>query len=399
MKLRHILIPILICLVAAAEAKPRKKAKSVYVPKYASIVIDAHSGHVLSAEKPDTITYPASLTKMMTLYLLFEALEQGKVKINQKLWVSKHATRQKPSKLYLKNGESIHVEDAILALMTKSANDVAVVIAEALGGTEQNFARKMTAKARSLGMKNTTFQNASGMPNNYQKTTARDMALLSQMLLKHYPRYYRYFQTRIFSFRGQKYKNHNALLGKVPGVDGIKTGYIAASGWNLSASAVRSGHRIIAVVLGGKSRNWRDKRVTNLIEAGFKKLRFNKINFVPRPQVKPRFSLTAAHPQVKPTLDPVITPDAKPVPAVVEGEWAVQVGAFRSARRANEIAIAVQQAVPDLSTAKISISAVKHTRGKLYRARLIDLPKTTAQRSCPQIVKAGHSCLAIKTKK
>lgn len=399
MKLRHIFILLFMCLVASAEAKaPKKAKKSVYVPKYASIVIDAHSGRILHSEEPDSITYPASLTKMMTLYLLFEALEHGQIKIHQKLIVSKHASSQKPSKLYLKPGDSISVMDAILALMTKSANDIAVVVAEALSGSEAKFAEKMTAKARTLGMYNTMFYNASGLPHTAQKTSARDMARLSQKLLKDYPRYYRYFQTKIFSFRGQKYKNHNALLGKVPGVDGIKTGYIAAAGWNLSASAVRAGHRVIAVVLGGKSRLWRDKRVADLLETGFKELNFAKSTFLPHPSPKPMIMRMANRPVEKPVnrTDKITS---MPSSSAVSQPWAVQVGAFRSAEKAQETAVAVQQAVESLRTANVSISSVRHTRGKLYQARLVNLPEETARRACPQVVKAGHSCLAMKVKK
>lgn len=241
--------------------------------KYASIVVDVETGHIHHEANPDTITYPASLTKMMTLYLTFKALREGRLTLHQKLKVSKHASRQSPSKLYLKPGSTITVQQAIYALVTKSANDVAVVLAEAIGKTESKFAQKMTAQAKRLGMKKTVFKNASGLPNSKQVTTARDMAILSISLYRDFPEYFSYFKKQSFTYKGQKHRNHNRLLGKVKGVDGIKTGFINASGFNLAASVVRDNKRIVAVVLGGRTSRSRDKHMIDLLERTYTKIK------------------------------------------------------------------------------------------------------------------------------
>ena len=244
-----------------------RAAAAAYQPPPASIVVDANSGKVMQAAEADSPRHPASLTKIMTLYLLFEKLEQGKIKMTTDLPVSPHAASQAPSKLALKPGETIKVETAIRAIVTKSANDVAVIVAEALGGDEGSFAKLMTAKARALGMKNTTYYNASGLPHDEQYTTARDQAQLGRAIFERFPSYYRYFSTRSFDFRGKSMRNHTHLLGQVEGVDGIKTGYVNASGFNIVTSAARAGKRVIAVVFGGRTASARDAKVTSLIES------------------------------------------------------------------------------------------------------------------------------------
>jgi D-alanyl-D-alanine carboxypeptidase len=244
----------------------RQHAAQSYNPPYADIVVDAKTGTVLRQTNPDSLRHPASLTKIMTLYLLFERLEAGTVKLDSRLDVSQSASNQAPTKLGLKPGQSIAVEDAIKALVTKSANDAAVVIAEALAGSEDEFARLMTRKARALGMRHTVYRNASGLPNDEQITTARDQALLGIAIQERFPHRYRYFSTRSFVYRGNAMRNHNRLLGKVEGVDGIKTGYTRASGFNLVTSVHRNNRHIVAVVLGGRSGGWRDARMRDLIE-------------------------------------------------------------------------------------------------------------------------------------
>jgi D-alanyl-D-alanine carboxypeptidase len=245
--------------------KQRPTAAQSYQPAPASIVVDANSGAVLQATNADSPRHPASLTKIMTLYLLFERLEAGKIKLTSELPVSPHAAAQAPSKLALKPGETIRVETAIRAIVTKSANDVAVIVAEALGGDEPGFARMMTAKARALGMKQTTYRNASGLPDDEQITTARDQATLGRAIQDRFPSYYAYFSTRTFEFRGRAMRNHNHLLGRVTGVDGIKTGYIRASGFNIVTSVRRDNRHVVAVVFGGSTAKVRDARVVNLI--------------------------------------------------------------------------------------------------------------------------------------
>jgi D-alanyl-D-alanine carboxypeptidase len=232
---------------------------------YADIVVDANSGNVLHETNPDALRHPASLTKIMTLYLLFEQLDSGKLKLDSPLNVSTEAASQMPTKLGLKSGSTIQVEDAIKGMVTRSANDAAVVVAEAVGGDETEFAKLMTRKAQALGMAHTVYRNASGLPNDAQVTTARDQALLGRAIQERFPRYYKYFATRSFTFHGQSIGNHNNLLGRVEGVDGIKTGYISASGFNLVTSVHRGNRYLVAVVLGGSSAGSRDSRMRELI--------------------------------------------------------------------------------------------------------------------------------------
>lgn len=262
-------------LTVSAEARSRKarkpaQAASSYNPPTASIVIDGNSGAVLHASNADAIRHPASLTKMMTLYLLFERLESGKVKLNTEMPASAHAAGQAPSKMGLKPGETIKVETAIKALVVKSANDVATVIAEYLGGDEPTFARMMTAKARALGMAHTTYRNANGLPDDEQVTTARDQALLGRALQDRFPNYFRYFSTRSFVYEGRTIRGHNRLLGSVDGVDGIKTGYIRASGFNIVTSVNRNNRHLVAAVFGGRSAGARDAVVRGLIDKTYK---------------------------------------------------------------------------------------------------------------------------------
>src|SRR4051794_28397141 len=240
---------------------------SSYNPPYAAIVVDAKNGGVLPAAHPDAPRPPPSLTKIMTLYLLFERLESGKITLDTQMPVSEDAASQAPTKLGLRPGDTLKVEDAIKGLVTKSANDASVVIAEALGGTEEEFARAMTRKARALGMKNTTYRNANGLPNDEQITSARDQALLGIAIQERFPKYYRYFSTLSFVYRGNAMRNHNHLLGNVEGVDGIKTGFTRDSGFNLVTSVKRGPRFIVAVVLGGRSAGARDARMRELIAA------------------------------------------------------------------------------------------------------------------------------------
>ena len=254
-----------------ADARRRKRVShrhaqaSAYHPSYAAIIVDGNSGTVMHQESPDASRHPASLTKIMTLYLLFERLDQGKLKLDSPLEISEHAAKQMPTKLGLRAGGTIQVEDAIKGMVTRSANDAAVVVAENLGGSESEFAKLMTAKAQALGMSRTVYKNASGLPDDDQVTTARDQSILGRAIQERYPRYYKYFQTRSFSYHGEAIGNHNRLLGRVDGVDGIKTGYTHASGFNLVTSVHRGNHYLVGVVLGGASAGSRDARMRELI--------------------------------------------------------------------------------------------------------------------------------------
>ena len=251
---------------ARGKAKPQPD-------RYGSIVIDAQSGYVLSEKNPDKKLFPASLTKMMTLYLTFEAIEKGVLTKSQRIPVSANAQYQPPSKLGLEAGYSIRVEDGILALVTRSANDAAVVLGEAVGGSQSRFARLMTFKAQQLGMRNTRFANASGLHDPEQYSSARDMAILSQALMRDFPRYYRYFSTPSFTYNGITSLNHNKLMATYPGMDGLKTGYVYASGYNLAASAVQGNKRLIGVVFGGRTSASRNSTMRDLLDAGFERMK------------------------------------------------------------------------------------------------------------------------------
>ncbi len=250
-----------------AEAARKRKASEGYNPPTAAIVIDAKTGKTLYSDKADELRYPASLTKMMTLYILFEELDRGRIRLDTPMRATANAAAQPPSKLGLRPGETIAAEDAIKALVTRSANDVAVIIGEHIEGSESAFAARMTRTARGLGMSRTTFRNASGLPDNQQRTTARDLSILARALQDHHPRHFRYFATRSFKWKGATIGNHNKLLGRVEGVNGIKTGFIRASGFNLTTNVERDGRHIVAVVMGGRSGASRDARMRDLIES------------------------------------------------------------------------------------------------------------------------------------
>ncbi|MCJ2037764.1 SPOR domain-containing protein [Methylobacterium sp. J-059] len=261
---------VLTALASPAEA--RRHGRHVrpgggYNPPYAAMVVDVKSGRTLHAVNEDAIRHPASITKVMTLYMLFEQMEKGRFALDSELTISAHAAAQAPSKLGLRPGQTIAVEDAIKAIVTKSANDVACAIGENIAGSEERFAELMTAKAHALGMSRTHYANASGLPDSEQVTTARDLTVLARAIQDRFPRYYRYFQTRSFAFRGRTIGNHNHLLGNVEGVDGIKTGYTRDSGFNLMTAAKSDDRQIVAIVLGGKSGASRDRIMADLVRA------------------------------------------------------------------------------------------------------------------------------------
>jgi D-alanyl-D-alanine carboxypeptidase len=296
-----------------------------YSPPTASIVVDGNTGAVVEESNPDALRHPASLTKVMTLYLLFERLDAGKIKLDTPLMVSAHAAAQAPTKLGLKPGQTISVENAIKGIVTRSANDAAVVIAENLGGSEEAFARLMTQKARALGMSRTTYVNASGLPDDAQITTARDEALLGRAIQDRFPRYYRFFSTTSFVFRGQTIRGHDHLLGSVPGVDGIKTGFTNASGFNLITSVHRDGRYLVGVVLGGRSAAERDAHMRALIAANIR-LASTRRNApitaeraVPKPEPKAGFGKVLTQEFAAEKVQPEPTPAATANPRTVVG--------------------------------------------------------------------------------
>jgi D-alanyl-D-alanine carboxypeptidase len=351
--------------------------------RYASMVVDAGTGEVLHEVNADVRRYPASLTKIMTLYLTFEALERGRLRLDERMPVSYHAAHQPPSRLGLHPGDSLLVEDASLALVTKSANDAAAVVAERLGGTEEGFAEIMTAKARALGMHDTEFRNASGLPNPEQVTTARDMATLARAVLRDYPDYYPYFSTGSFQYQGRNHPNHNRLLGAYPGLDGIKTGYINASGFNLVASAKRDGKRLIGVVFGAHSPGERGRLMAALLDRGF-----GDDSPTMLAEVDQRERLATR----------VSADDAGE--SVSGGTWGVQVGTFGKQAQALNAARAAQRKAPS-ALGDGSINVVKVTgkkRRTVYAARVVGVGQSDAGQACRVLKKGKSPCTVVKSR-
>ncbi len=393
--------------------------------KYAGIVIDVKTGKTLYADNADSKRYPASLTKIMTLYLVFEELEAGRLSLNTKMKVSKRAAGQAPSKLGLKVGSRIRVKDAIRALVTKSANDVAVVIAEHIGGTEVKFAKRMTKKARKLGMKRTQFRNANGLPNKGQLTSARDMAKLGISIQRRFPSYYKYFSTRSFTYKGRKYRNHNRLLGKVQGVDGIKTGYTRASGFNLVTSVKHSNRHIVAVVMGGRTGKSRDAHMKDLIKRYLKKAKVTRTakgkamatnidGTVPLPRAR-SFALAAAGATVVPAIKPdrVITAGiarTASAPALEVGSaddyentglpegWQIQIGAVPSEDAANILLNNAQNVGGRVLNNKVPFTEPVLSKGyTLHRARFAGFTsKNSARKACNYLKSKEFACLATQ---
>lgn len=355
--------------------------------RYASIVIDMQSGAVLHETNADTRNYPASLVKMMTLYLTFEALRRNQIQLDQTLEVSERAEGMAPSRLALERGQTIRARDAILAMVTKSANDAAVVLAETLGGSEIKFAQKMNEKAGELGMKRTTFRNATGLPNRRQLSTARDMAMLAKALLQDFPEFYHFFSVAEFRYRDRTYQNHNRLLENYAGTDGIKTGYTRASGFNLAASVKRGDRRLIAVVFGGKTAKSRDRHMATLLDRGFARIgtaaTLAALNTSPSHragQVAGQNSLARKDQDVSPM-----------------GRYGAQVGAYYRYNQAEHAANNAARRLPEsLDQPLVWIPKVKGRKGSLFLARLVGLSANDAKAACQHLRAADIDCLAIK---
>lgn len=289
--------------------------------RQASIVVDANSGAIVHQSNADAPRFPASLTKVMTLYMLFEQIEAGRFTLNSRLRVSAEAARQPPTRLGVRAGDTVRVEDAILSLVTRSANDVAVVVAENIAGSEEEFAERMTRRARQLGMSRTTFRNASGLPNGEQRTTARDMALLGRSIYERFPEYSRYFARRSFAYGRANIRNHNRLLGRVQHVDGIKTGYTRASGFNILTSARAGGRHLVAVVMGGRSGSARDAQVAGLVRRHFTQMATRRTDFSVAQRVRGRGAepvVAARAPEPRPTR--VVQAEERAEPQTVVAE-------------------------------------------------------------------------------
>ncbi len=422
-------IPFVIMLLAvilgagAAQAKSRHiKHHKVHHPSslvdrdatYADIVIDAESGRILHASSPDSLRHPASLTKMMTLYLTFQALESGRLQNNQYLPISGNAAEQSPSKLGLHAGQRIKVEDAILGLVTESANDAAVVIAEWLGGSEQGFGQLMTRQARALGMTHTRFDNPSGLPDPDQVTTARDMAVLGAALIYHFPQFYPYFSHDDFTYAGIYHHNHNHLMDRYDGMDGIKTGYIRASGFNLVASAKRGDTRLIGVVFGGHSATARDNRMAQLLDQAFADDEKGSTRFVSAPYTAknnldmpqgdggdsdeasdyvklPSKGVSIA--MVSPPVRNIAPPKAN---VITSGNWGIQIGAYGDPAIGRAALANIVSGMPQLlGSADPVVQKVSSGSVTMYRARLMALDQKTAQAACAYLVQQRQSCLTV----
>ena len=370
--------------------------------KYASFIINENTKRIYHNANADTRNYPASLTKIMTLYLVFDALKSKKISMNSKFKVSKRATRQPPSKLNLSAGSNITVKNAILALVTKSANDVATVIAENLGKSERNFARLMTRKAKKLGMTRTTFRNASGLPNRGQLSTARDMATLGIAIRKNHPKFFKLFKTKSFIYKGIKYTNHNNLLGSYSGTDGIKTGYTNASGFNLVASVERNGQRIIGVVFGGKKARSRDKHMVTLLNKYFKTSLSKPLVRIAKPSELPktRPKIVLAEKNIKNFRIPrkIIN---NIIPKNIEEDWFIQIGAFKNRLNAHKAARNARNVVPEqlgnlpASLSKITKSSTNNNLQYLWRVRFVELAENQARSVCAELWTSGLSCIPL----
>ncbi len=354
---------------------------------HASILVDAQTGQVLEAHNADRLCYPASLAKLMTLYITFQELSTGKMTLGEEIPVSYHAAAQPPTKLYLRPGERISVRSAILAITTRSANDAAVVLAEAIAGSEWKFAQLMNKRAHELGMNRTTFRNASGLPNPYQRTTARDMSKLALAILHNFPQYYHYFKATSFDFRGQIIYGHDYLLGRYPGVDGMKTGFTDASGFNIVTSAVRHGQRVVGVVMGGSSALSRDRLMISLLNGGFARLQAGTLTAATDDK-------TVAHAadnyEETPEEHREDGDDARP-----DSGWIVQVGGtFHSPY---QVRLAIESA---LHTVPRRLNGARplvvKLRGRRYLARFSDMTEATALGACRALRRRRFTCRAFQ---
>jgi D-alanyl-D-alanine carboxypeptidase len=366
-------------------AKPDLACATVH----ASIVVDMQTGAILQARNADTPAHPASLTKLMTLFITFEQLERGRMKLNEMLHVSLHAASQQPTKLWLQPGSEISVRSAILGITTRSANDAAVVLAEAIGGSESQFAEQMTRTAQQLGMTRTQFYNASGLPNNQQWTTARDMSKLAIALIKDFPAYYGFFSVRSFRFHGRTIYGHDHLLNEYAGTDGLKTGYINSSGYNLVTSVVRNRRRLVGVVLGGRTARARDLLMMALLTRGFSTTPGTvlAVNRSTRPG-------TASNGEAAPHLvkADVETPAVSPADS---RDCVIQIGGdFSTQSAVRQILRSVIRSASGLLSPRHEL--VVKLRARRYGARFRQLDEDQAMEACSILHRKGFTCRIVR---
>jgi D-alanyl-D-alanine carboxypeptidase len=385
---------------ATAAAKARNAAK----PRYAAIVVDAQTGEILHADHAEALRYPASLTKMMTLFMIFEAVDRKKIRFDTEWKVSAFAAAQSPTKLGLQAGRTIQVRDVVLGLITKSANDAAVVAAENLAGSEPAFAAQMTERARKLGMSRTTFRNASGLPDPGQQTTAADLSRLARALIRGFPHHYQLFSTSQFTFAGTTHHNHNRFMQWYDGADGLKTGYIHASGFNLAASAVRNDRRLVGVVMGGPSAGWRDDRMGEILDAAFARRIRDRKPVAPNLEAAQRGGRGGAHDElVAHGTSPAAAllnqspAAATPAPGARPG-WAIQVGAYADADHAQRAIQQARKLAPNIlqgAGAEISRIGGAGRDANRLRARLTGLGSKAAKDACEALRQGRLPCLVV----
>ena len=386
----------------AVLAGARPAVAQVGSSRYSSIVVDAATGRVLESESPDALRHPASLAKLMTLYLTFEALRDRRIALDTLVPASAHCASMEPTKLGLVPGSRLTVQQAILGLVTKSANDAACALGELLGGSEGRFAQMMTLRARALGMSHSVFANASGLPESNEWTTAHDMAVLARRLVSDFPGDYRYFSTPSFVYQGHFIANHDTMLKIYPGADGLKTGYTDASGHNLVTSAVRDGVRLIGVVLGAGSNGARDLQMTALLNQGFQEMdvpvehrttrvagRFGLIATAHAATLEPaRRAAVREHAAAEPARRVALRTRAEP-----QAGWTIQVGSFRS-EKAARVAAAMAHRTAD--NGDPHVEAVKLRRGTLWRAQVIGLSATEAHEACSHLARHRTTCVILR---
>ncbi len=364
--------------------------------RFAALVVNANTGEVLYENNANGIRHPASLTKMMTLYLTFEALRNGKISMETALPVSAKAAGQPPTNINLSVGDYVRVQTAIDALIVRSANDVAMVVAEALGGTQFNFAVMMNNKARQLGMNNTVFHNPSGLPDSRQISTATDLAKLAMALRRDFPEYYAYFSHRAFYFGDRRYEGHNRLLGRYPGADGVKTGYIGASGFNLVTSVRRGGTSLVGVIMGGKTAASRDQQMIDMLD--------NVFITLARSTEKKQYTTAQAPSDTEPSAPPRYgkKPESTAAATSVRAEkvirnWSIQIGTFTDKEGAKAAISSARNIAPTaLNAAKSQISSITQ-RGKPYtRARLGNLSADQAKQACAALSAKNRQCVLIR---
>lgn len=358
-----------------------------------SILIDAKSGNVLYADNADVRRYPASLTKLMTLYITFNALETGKLKLDDELKVSYTAANRSPSRLGLVPGKTIDVKTAILATIIKSANDCATVLGESLAKDERSFAILMTETARQLGMKNTTFKNASGLPHSQQKTTARDMAILAAAIYHHFPQYYSWFSIKEFSYQGKTYRSHNDLLKEFDGADGLKTGFTAAAGYNIITSAKRGNHRVIAVTMGHDTQDNRDKKVYAMMDKALTQMAKTDV-------IDSRKLASAIDKNTPAKRTTKLASASSYLPKKTKGgNWAIQIGSFSNYNKAQSHAQKIKNKLAGkFAVRNTDIEKFTQNGKTLYRAKLVGLAQNDAQKACSVLKNNNQACMVTSYK-